>query len=557
MSEKGEQGPVRPLGLSIQSQHPGINNEIEGAITTLKKLQKITTSVVPVNPSALGAAAPNAEANALPAAGGVPVLTAGDTFGRYQISRLLGRGGMGAVYLAYDSQLQRYVALKTPSLGDNPTAIGRFYREARASAQLRSPFLCPTYDVGQVSGIYFISMAFIDGRPLTHVMADGLLKDSKAVAKIIEKVARGLQKAHEQGIIHRDLKPDNIMIDRDGEPVVMDFGLARSMDDEVQITNAGGILGTPGYMSPEQVEGKNVGPRTDIYSLGVILYQILTGRLPFSGSLASVLRQIGSQEPPRPSTIAAEVDSRLERICLKMMAKSQDERFQSMAEVVAAVYIPESAAVEVVKPSVLKRIKSWFRGFLGSSTPQESSAPANAASPIPADSATSTKPAAASSKGDPAADSQTLQFTDANQPGAGAQSSATEGTIALSPDDTSKSSTPPSKNDPPADSQTVQFADLADAGVPAQTPVAEGTMDLGQADVPAQTPVTEGTIDLGQADVPAQTPVTQGTIDLGPDLLPGDGPTHDGTITPEHSGVEEEELMSHANLPQDTPSVAL
>src|SRR5262249_1038466 len=321
MSEKGEQGPVRPLGLSIQSQHPGINHEIEGAISTLKKLQKITTSVVPVDPSA-AAAAPNAEANAQPAAAGVPVLTAGDTFGRYQISRLLGRGGMGAVYLAYDSQLQRYVALKTPSLGDNPTAIGRFYREARASAQLRSPFLCPTYDVGQVSGIYFISMAFIDGRQLTQVMADGLLKDSKAVAKIIEKVARGLQKAHEQGIIHRDLKPDNIMIDRDGEPVVMDFGLARSMDDEVQITNAGGILGTPGYMSPEQVEGKNVGPRTDIYSLGVILYQMLSGRLPFVGSLASVLRQIGNQEPPRPSEIAAEggVDSCLEGICLKMMA---------------------------------------------------------------------------------------------------------------------------------------------------------------------------------------------------------------------------------------------
>src|SRR5260370_33541696 len=113
------------------------------------------------------------------------------------------------------------------------------------------------------------------------------------------------------------------------------------MDDEVKISNAGGVLGTPGYMSPEQVEGKNVGPRTDIYSLGVILYQMLTGRLPFLGSLASVLRQIGSQEPPRPSALAAEVgvDSPLERIWLKMMAKSQAERFQSMAEVAAAGHL--------------------------------------------------------------------------------------------------------------------------------------------------------------------------------------------------------------------------
>src|SRR5262249_8266481 len=162
--------------------------------------------------------------------------------------------------------------------------------------QLRSPYICPVYDVGQIGGIQYLSMAFIDGRPLSKVIAEGQTRDAQAVSTLIQKIARGLQKAHEQGIIHRDLKPDNIMVDAYGEQRVMDFGLARRLDDEVGLTTPGRLLGTPAYMSPEQVDGDpaRIGPATDIYSLGVVLFEMLTGRLPFQGSLTSILRQISS-----------------------------------------------------------------------------------------------------------------------------------------------------------------------------------------------------------------------------------------------------------------------
>ena len=201
---------------AIQTQHPGIGDDIQNAIKTLRKLQSIagappgaTRRRVATRPRWPPPTASRGE----PDDNGVPVLGAGETFGRYQIARLLGRGGMGAVYLAYDSQLHRYVALKTPKLGSNPDTVKRFYREARATATLRSPYVCPVYDVGQIGGIHYLSMAFIDGKPLRQVIAEGQLTDPARIAAIVAKVARGLQKAHEQGIIHRDIKSENIMID--------------------------------------------------------------------------------------------------------------------------------------------------------------------------------------------------------------------------------------------------------------------------------------------------------------------------------------------------------
>jgi serine/threonine protein kinase len=393
MTREGESRGLVPLRESIQSRHPGIAEEIEGAIRTLHKLRDLAGPDAPEPPPAEAGpdmfaatqaltaapsggrdaeAPPIAETEAEPHAGAeLPLLAASTSFGRYQIARLLGRGAMGAVYLAYDTQLHRHVALKTPLLGKNPQAIQRFYREARAAAQLRSPYLCPVYDVGQIGTVYYLSMAFIDGQPMTRAIAEGRLRTAREIVAVTKKIAQGLHKAHERGIIHRDLKPDNIMIDNDGEPIVMDFGLARRVDEEAQVTMAGVIIGTPAYMSPEQAEGDpgKIGPSTDIYSLGVVFYQMLAGRLPFRGSLTSILRQIGSEPPPRPSAFNPEIgeDSPLERICLKMMAKSPADRYATMADVVASLErLSPGEDVPIVKASALSRIKSWSSGVFSS-----------------------------------------------------------------------------------------------------------------------------------------------------------------------------------------------
>lgn len=352
MSQGSEPGVNDPLSQELQTRHPGLGDEIRGAIRTLRKIQQIADpgSKVPLDNAGIDATASE------PVGSHGQLLACSESFGRYQIVRLLGQGAMGAVYLAYDPQLERHVALKTPFLGDNPSTIERFFREARAAAQIRSPYVCTVFDVGQTAGIYYVSMAFIDGQPLDRAIADGRIKDLQQIAHITQKIARGIQKAHEHGIMHRDLKPANIMIDADGEPVVMDFGLARKVDEETLVTVPGKILGTPAYMSPEQVEGdpKKIGHATDIYSLGVVLYQMLTGHVPFQGSVASVLHKISSGQPPKPSSVntALAADAPLEQICLKMMAKLAAERFPTMAAAAEALdqALPREAPA-VVQPS--------------------------------------------------------------------------------------------------------------------------------------------------------------------------------------------------------------
>jgi serine/threonine protein kinase len=215
-------------------------------------------------------------------------------------------------------------------------------------------------------------MAFIEGVPLTKVMAEHRLKTISEITIIVSKLARGLQKAHELGIVHRDLKPDNIMIDLDGEPIVLDFGLARRVNEAVQVTLPGVIVGTPSFMSPEQVDGdpSKVGPASDIYSLGIILYYMLTGHLPFKGSLTSILNQIGTKLPVKPSTINKDIgeDSPLEQVCMKMVAKSPGDRFASMAEVAAALdgLVGKDTEIPLNQSSTLGKLKSWSSTILSS-----------------------------------------------------------------------------------------------------------------------------------------------------------------------------------------------
>jgi WD40 repeat protein/serine/threonine protein kinase len=267
-----------------------------------------------------------------------------EQFDRYRIQKKLGQGGMGTVYLAYDTRLDRKVALKVPRFapGSNPENLERFYREARATAMITHPNLCPLYDVGEINGTPYLTMAYIEGWPLSKFIRSDKLLPQFGVATVVRIVAQAIAEAHQHGVIHRDLKPGNIMINKRGEPIVMDFGLARWVNadkEDVRLTRSGAILGAPVYMSPEQVYGdvNAMGPGCDVYSLGVILYELLTGRLPFEGPTSAVLAKTLIQPPKPPSAYRSDVDPRLEAICLKAMAKKISDRYQSMAELAAAL----------------------------------------------------------------------------------------------------------------------------------------------------------------------------------------------------------------------------
>ncbi|MEX1097658.1 MAG: serine/threonine-protein kinase [Planctomycetales bacterium] len=282
-------------------------------------------------------------------------------FGRYRVERLLGRGAMGAVFLARDTQLGRAVALKVPSFGDGAPAgsVQRFLREARAAATLAHPNICPIHDVGEQAGIQFISMGYVEGRPLADYIASGKEQPEKYVAGVVRKLALALQEAHDRGIIHRDLKPANIMIDRRNEPIVMDFGLARAIDDDAEsrLTREGTLVGTPAYMAPEQLTGsQGLGPAVDVYALGVVLYEALAGRKPFGGSVVSVIGQIIHVAPPRLEELRPGVSPALAAICRRAMEKQPSDRYASMREFAEALTgflkgSPMAAAAPPVSPA--------------------------------------------------------------------------------------------------------------------------------------------------------------------------------------------------------------
>ncbi|MFO0999134.1 MAG: family 16 glycoside hydrolase [Planctomycetaceae bacterium] len=273
-------------------------------------------------------------------------------FGRYRIEKLLGKGGMGAVYLAIDTQLNRKVALKIPFFDakEEPKRAERFIREARAAASLNHPNICTVYDVGEVNGRPFITMAYIVGQPLEDLFDEDRLLPVPVAAEIVRKMALALQKAHDLSIVHRDLKPANVMITPDGEPVIMDFGLAKVIGEidgrEARLTQEGAILGTPRYMAPEQVNGdqKAIGPATDIYALGVMLFELLTGRAPYSGALLTILSQIASSPVPNVCDFQSGLDVELSRVCRKAMDKIPASRFESMEQFADALlpFIPPS-----------------------------------------------------------------------------------------------------------------------------------------------------------------------------------------------------------------------
>ena len=250
-------------------------------------------------------------------------------FGRYELLRLLGVGGMGSVYLAEDSALQRQVALKIPNRSLDKPALHRFLEEARSAAKINHPNVCSLYDIGCEQNRPYLTMEYIEGSSLDQFVAPDKPMAPLTAAKIVIKIAAGLHAAHSRGVIHRDLKPANILMRDRAQPVITDFGLAYRNDTSVSGQRPGKILGSPAYMAPEQVRGDltRIDETTDVYGLGTILYELITGRRPFDGQVPVIYSQVLTEKPPTPSDVVSGIDPRLDEICLRALSKNPDDRF--------------------------------------------------------------------------------------------------------------------------------------------------------------------------------------------------------------------------------------
>ncbi len=264
-----------------------------------------------------------------------PVPTRSTSVGYFQLLEHLGKGAFGAVWKAEDTRLGRQVALKLAhaNLVEDPE---RFLREARATAQLQHPNIVRVLDVGEVDGQMFIVREFIEGRSLSEVMRDQPYGPRRA-AEICRHLADALVHSHALGCVHRDIKPQNVLMDSSGMPHLLDFGLAKFAAPDAVTTRTGDIMGTPAYMSPEQARGdsRQADARTDVYSLGVVLFEMLTGERPFRGTIEMIVVQILNDEPPNPVRLRRDVPADLATICLKCLEKEPARRYASAAELVA------------------------------------------------------------------------------------------------------------------------------------------------------------------------------------------------------------------------------
>jgi eukaryotic-like serine/threonine-protein kinase len=255
--------------------------------------------------------------------------------GRYELNHLIARGGMAEVYRAHDRRLDRPVALKVlfPELSIDRSFVERFRREAQAAANLSHPNIVPVFDWGEDSGTYFIVMEFVDGRPLSSILKTAGPLAADRTAEIAAPVAAALGYAHKHGVVHRDVKPGNVLITDDGQVKVTDFGIARAVNTEESLTQTGAVMGTATYFSPEQAEGMGVDSRTDIYSLGVVLFEMVTGRPPFLGDTpVAVASKHVRDHPPAPRELNPSIPPTFEAIILKAMDKNPDFRYATAEE---------------------------------------------------------------------------------------------------------------------------------------------------------------------------------------------------------------------------------
>jgi len=261
------------------------------------------------------------------------VLSPGSKLGRYEIAAILGQGAMGVVYLAHDPEIDRPVALKTVRSevlrGESAAEVeARFLKEAKLAGRLQHPNVVTVYDVGREHGDFFIAMEYIDGHPLTRYLVSPDALPLNAKIGIVRQTAEALDHAHERGVVHRDIKPGNILIAKDGRVKVTDFGIARFTSATTSdLTRTGTMIGSPAYMSPEQIRGEKLDGRSDLFSLGVVLYELLTGTRPFPGeSITTLVYQILHTEPRDPREIRADLPAASREVMAVLLAKQPDKR---------------------------------------------------------------------------------------------------------------------------------------------------------------------------------------------------------------------------------------
>ena len=306
-------------------------------------------------------------------------LTVGQTVGPYQVTARLGQGGMATVYQAYHPNLDRFVAIKVlhPAFKEDPNFLVRFQREAQIIAKLDHPNIVPIYDYADVAGQPYLVMKFIEGQTLKQRMRQGPLS-LEEVLHLLEATASALTYAHTQGILHRDIKPSNIMLGNDDTPYITDFGLARLVQAGESTMSQDMMLGTPQYISPEQAKGiRDLGPAADIYSLGVVIYEMLVGRVPFNADTPYTIVHDHIYKPlPLPTDINPDVPAQVEQVLLRALAKEPGARFASAVDMVDAL----KHAIEDAAPPALT---------ISYALPhQETQASFNPATPIPAPSPT-------------------------------------------------------------------------------------------------------------------------------------------------------------------------
>ena len=275
-------------------------------------------------------------------------------YGRYRIIKELGKGTMGVVYQAHDPQIDRQVALKIlrPDRMVSDSYVSRFLKEARAIGRLSHPQIVTIYDVGEDHGTIYIAMEFLTGQSLDAVVRSGRLTAQQAI-EIARQVAEALDYAHRKGIVHRDIKPSNIILTEDNQVKLTDFGIAHIEDASAgQLTQTGEILGTPVYMSPEQVLGKSVDGRSDLFSLGVILYELITARRPFSGNnIAAIFHSITHDSPQPPTASDPFISKELSQLIIKSLAKEPEARFHSGHQMAQALTLLLAQQDSIVKES--------------------------------------------------------------------------------------------------------------------------------------------------------------------------------------------------------------